>query len=425
MHDVVVVGAGSAGCVLAERLSRDPDRSVLLLERGPGWPYAEVTDLYHLPVGADAATVGRTVSYPVSPPDLAVVRGHGIGGSAAVNGAYFLRWHRDDFVSWEHPIADIEAAYAEVESVMSASPFADDELPDAARAFEQWWGALLPTRPVGERWPAVGVNRIHSNSTCEAAGGRRVTTAEAFLRPALWRPNLTVRTSTTVTALESKGDRVLGVRCDTESIRCDEVVLCAGTLGTAAILFASGLATGPLRVVEHREMLVHYRLRHSPGRPTPLLPTVAHTASGCEIRCYGGDFADYIDGVPPLGPAIGVAAMSPGTPGTLVWDGATLTVDLGSAPDLPARLAPELDQVQDMLNSGDFRGIIEPGSVRVDPVVRTSQHASGSLPMGDRTDRFGALDGVHGLRIVDGSILPPGGRSGPHATTVMVAALSS
>jgi choline dehydrogenase-like flavoprotein len=117
--------------------------------------------------------------------------------------------------------------------------------------------------------------------------------------------------------------------------------------------------------------------------------------------------------------------MSPGTPGTLVWDGATLTVDLGSAPDLPARLAPELDQVQDMLNSGDFRGIIEPGSVRVDPVVRTSQHASGSLPMGDRTDRFGALDGVHGLRIVDGSILPPGGRSGPHATTVMVAALSS
>jgi hypothetical protein len=185
MHDVVVVGAGSAGCVLAERLSRDPDRSVLLLERGPGWPYAEVTDLYHLPVGADAATVGRTVSYPVSPPDLAVVRGHGIGGSAAVNGAYFLRWHRDDFVSWEHPIADIEAAYAEVESVMSASPFADDELPDAARAFEQWWGALLPTRPVGERWPAVGVNRIHSNSIRDAAGGRRVTTAEAFLRPAL------------------------------------------------------------------------------------------------------------------------------------------------------------------------------------------------------------------------------------------------
>ena len=131
----------------------------------------------------------------VSPPDLAVVRGHGDRGSAAVNGAYFLRWHRDDFVSWEHPIADIEAAYAEVESLMSAGVFRRRRTPDAA-GLSNNGGALLPTRPVGERWPTRRVNRILQQHS--RRGGRTpVTTAEAFLRPALGRPNLTVRTSTT------------------------------------------------------------------------------------------------------------------------------------------------------------------------------------------------------------------------------------
>ena len=225
-----------------------------------------------------------------------------------------------------------------------------------------------------------------------------------------------------MTALESKGDRVLGVRCDTESIRCDEVVLCAGTPRNCGDRFASGLATGPLRVVEHREMLVHYRLRHSPGRPT-VAPNggTPHLV----VRSAGGRrFCRLHRRCPTTRTGHRGGRHVPGTPGTLVWDGATLTVDLGSAPDLPApgpRTRPGPGHAE-------FRGL--PGHHRTDrcardPVVRTSQHASGSLPMGDRTDRFGALDGVHGLRIVDGSILPPGGRSGPHATTVMVAALSS
>jgi choline dehydrogenase len=436
VHDVVIVGAGSAGCVLAERLSRHPDRSVLLLERGPGWPGTEVTDLYHLPVGADAARLGRTVGYPVRPDGSTVVRGNGIGGSAAVNGAYFLRWHRDDFRSWEHTLADIDAAYRDVESAMSVSAFRDDELTDTTHAFEQWFGPVAGGRssvdagrgPAGRegidsRWPRVGVNRVRSNSIRDACGGRRVTSAEAILRPALDRSNLTVRIGAEVTALERSGDRVTGVRCGAEVIGCGEVVLCAGTLGTASLLFGSGFAAGSLRIDEHREILVHYQPTTPAECPVPLLPSVAHTESGVEIRCYGGDFADYIDGVPRVGPAMGVAAMSPATSGELRWDGIGLTVDLGAAPDLPARLGPELDQVRDMLHSAAFRGLVVPSSVRVDPVVRTSQHAFGSLPMGERTDRFGVVEGARGLRVVDGSILPVGGRSGPHATITMLAGL--
>ena len=76
-----------------------------------------------------------------------------------------------------------------------------------------------------------------------------------------------------------------------------------------------------------------------------------------------------------------------------------------------------------MLASPVFNALVDAESIRIDPVLRTSQHAWGSMPMGDRTDWLGGVRGVRHLRIVDGSILPTSGRSGPHATTMMVAAV--
>ena len=148
--DVVIVGAGSAGCVLAERLSRDPGREVVLLERGPDrWPGPEELDLARLPIGDDSR---HAVRHDTDLPGLAAARGSAIGGSSAVNGAYFLRWHRDDFASWPRgwDLDRIESAYDELDGpggTMGVSPVADDKLGDAGESFERYWACLLYTSP--------------------------------------------------------------------------------------------------------------------------------------------------------------------------------------------------------------------------------------------------------------------------------------
>nr|WP_307190329.1 mycofactocin system GMC family oxidoreductase MftG [Gordonia desulfuricans] len=419
-----MVGAGSAGSVLADALTRGGTRTVLLLEQGPGWPDDAVRSLQRLPIGS-----GEPHATPVPEASgLPVVRGRGLGGSSAVNGAYFLRRHRDDFDDWPAgwDLDTVEAAYAELDGPhgrMSASPFGDDELGDTAIAFESFWRTRIPVRPPGDPWPIVGLNRVVSNRR----DGLRMTSAEAFLRPAIGRPGLTVRTGVTVGEVLVVDGRVTGVRTASGDIACGEVILCAGTLGTAGILLRSGGLSVPrtLGVGEHREILVGYRRRQetSAADLPALLQSVVHTESGVEIRCYSDDFGRYIGGVSGRRPVIGVCGMRPAGTGQVFLDD---TGEVRLHLDDPERvvlqtLSAIADDVRDMLASSEFAGIVESGSIMIDPTVGTSQHAWGTMPMGVATDGAGVVDGVRGLRIVDGSILPGDGRSGPHATTMMVA----
>lgn len=418
--DVVVVGAGSAGCVVAERLSRNPDRSVLLLERGPvQWPSDADRELSSLPISPGAA---HAVTIPEAA-GLGVIRGRGFGGSSSVNGGYFLRWHAEDFAGWPTgwELADIARWYGRLDApggTMSVSAFGDAELAEVSVRFERYWGERLPVRALDDPWPIVGVNRVRSNRV----GTLRMTAAEAYLRDVLSREQLIVEPLADVDELVRNGRTVTGVRVGAHEITCGEVILCAGTLGTAAILLRSGLDAvipdGQLTVREHREILVHYRSR-LPYLAAPLLQTVVHAAGDLEIRCYNGDMADYIAGVPRVGPAIGVASMRPGGPGEVRLKGRGVLVDLGDGAGVDFGSGP--DDVVEMLGSGAFADVVEPGSVTVDPVVRNSQHAWGSMQMGRATDWLGGVQGLRGLRIVDGSILPTAGRSGPHATTMMMA----
>ncbi|MEP9393558.1 MULTISPECIES: mycofactocin system GMC family oxidoreductase MftG [Gordonia] len=421
--DVVIVGAGSAGCVLADKLSRDGARSVLLLEQGPGWPDDSIRDLRRLPIGADsiyATTLPEALGH-------VVVRGRGLGGSSVVNGGYFLRWHDTDFASWPSGwgLAEVEAAYRELDDPggrMSVRPAADGELSAAARAFERYWASRVPTRDPVQRWPIVGLNRVLGNQV----DGLRMTAAEAYLRAAIGRPNLTVRTDAHVEDLAVSGRRIIGVRVGGEAVRCDEVILCAGTLGTAGLLLRSqpqvfGVGDSA-RIGEHREVLVGYG-RTDAEDLTPLLQTVVHTESGIEIRCYSDDFDRYVTGGRGGRPVVGVCSMlHSGTGSVVTASGGGVEVILDPPlTDDAARMWSVADDVVDMLSSKEFDDLVDPGSIVIDPVVRTSQHAWGSMPMGDAVDWLGGVQGVKGLRIVDGSILPSPGRSGPHATIMMMA----
>ncbi|GAC47241.1 mycofactocin system GMC family oxidoreductase MftG [Gordonia aichiensis] len=417
--DAVIVGAGSAGCVLAERLSRDDERSVLLLEQGSGnRPDAHTLDLGTLPIsdGEPYVTHYRGSSA------LSIVRGRGLGGSSTVNGAYFMRWHRDDFDSWrgQWTLGAIDKAYAEIEQRMEAAPYRDLDLADTAIAFEKYWGTVYSSRNIDDPWPTVGVNRVRSNSV----DGRRRTAADAYLRSHLDRRNLRVRSGARVEKVVLAGGRAHGVVCNGEKIRAGEVILCAGTLGTTELLLRSQIAGGRIEVHEHREVLVGYRRREQITRG-PLLPTVVHTDDGLEIRCYRDDFARYIRGLGQSGPAVGIAAMRPAAPGSVYLDSSGGLVVRLEPPDdeVRDRLSRTADEVVEMLGSPMFSDMVESGSVGIDPVLRTSQHAWGSMPMGERTDWLGGVLGIQNLRIVDGSILPTAGRSGPHATTMMVAAV--
>ncbi|MCF8609795.1 mycofactocin system GMC family oxidoreductase MftG [Gordonia sp. HY285] len=396
--DVVIVGAGSAGCVLAERLSRDPSRAVTVLERGPRGPFAAPLD--RLPIDSpDRATpIVERGGRPV-------VRGSGVGGSSAINGAYFLRGHRDDYRSWPWSGDEVDSAFDAAAASMRATPFADDELGVLARTFEAACGGPVNTGP----WPSDGLNRVWSN---RVDGAR--WTAGHVLSAAAGRPGLTIRPGVDVVALETSGDEVVGVRVATgELIEAGEVIVCAGTLGTARLVAP---LVGPLPVHEHAERIVRFTPRTALRAPA-LLQTVLHV-DGLEIRAYGDDFAAFTS-LEPTGAPIGVADMA-GTSG--VVDGES--IDLG-VPDAASseRMSRGVRRVVDMLEGRTFADLVEPGSVRVDPVIGLSQHAWGSLPAGEATDADGRVQGWRGLRVVDGSILPGPLHSGPHASIVMLAVL--
>ncbi|MGJ0117725.1 mycofactocin system GMC family oxidoreductase MftG [Williamsia sp. MIQD14] len=424
---VVVVGAGSCGCVVAERLSRVDDVVVTLIEAGRDRPGDEDLRRDRLPVGPDAPRVRRHSTVD----GLDLVRGRGVGGSSVVNGGYFLRGHRTDLDGWDRRWWDadtVERFHRTLDGggtggVMSVRRVDDADLHPRAVAFENHWEAL-GYDVVDAVWPTVGINRIRMNADAAA----RVSADRAFLTDAVRaRSSLRIVADTTVDEVVLSGGVARGVRAGGDTLAADEVILCAGTLASAALLARSdGWSTSTFPLSEHREILLRYRDRSGvPGGAAgvPLLPTVLHTEDGVEIRCYNSDFADHIDGVPRSGPAVGVAGMVPGASGHLTMDaGGTVTLDVGGTQVATDAMRRWSHRVVDMLESSDHADLVEAGSVSIDPVLATSHHAWGTLPMGAATDALGGVIGVEGLRVVDGSILPTALSSGPHATTMMMAA---
>ncbi|WP_433286641.1 GMC family oxidoreductase [Pseudonocardia sp. CA-142604] len=258
---MVIVGAGTAGCVLASRLTEDAGTRVLLVEAGNRDPLPAAADPQAWPslAGSSMDWGDVAVSAPGSP-RVRLPRGRGVGGSSAINAMSFIRGHRESYDAWVAAGAkgwgfdDLLPYFKRSEHVEGRDPAVRGN----GGPLRLW--RVAPPHPLSETMleaarqvghPLVddidsGVQEGFGWAEFTILDGRRQSAADAYLRPALQRPNLDVVTDALVHRLLFSGERCTGleyeVGSEVVSVTCDrDVVLAAGAIGSPQLLMRSGI----------------------------------------------------------------------------------------------------------------------------------------------------------------------------------------
>jgi choline dehydrogenase len=502
-YDVIVVGAGSAGAIVASRLSEDPARSVLLLEAGPDyagldtlpskvrWGYTTAADM--TPSDHDWGFVGTAT--PVAGP-LGVFRGKVVGGSSATNGQIFLRGIPEDYDAWAAAGNDLWSfervlpyfRRLERDLDFGDRPYHGADGPIPVRRFrrDEW---LPPQVAFVEACHDLGFAECPDLNTPEAEGvgpiplnnyeGIRWGTHLGYVDPARHRLNLTIRSRCFVQHVLFDGRRAVGLAISTggerHTVHGDEIVLCAGAVGSPQLLLLSGVGPADqLRAagvpVTHELPGVGQNLRDHPhvgaawrpklGYPMhPDLPryqvALRSTAPGSKLRndlqilmvSYATGRVDRGgDGRTPVGivlqpvlnlavgqgeirlrsedpwvqPSIDLNMLAVASDRQRLSDGLRLAVRLGQHPAFAGILGDRIVPSDKLLDSdaalAEWMG----------REVTHTNHLSGTCKMGPAADPLAVVDqrgrvhGIEGLRVADCSVMPDCVRANTNATAMMI-----
>lgn len=262
--DYVIIGAGSAGCTLANRLSADPDIRVLVLEAG-GW---DRHPLVKLPLGWGRVLADRLYDwgYDAEPQDtmagrrIECARGKVVGGSSTINAMAYVRGNRGDYARWasyglrDWSYQDVLPYFRKQESWEGgASAYRGGDGPLTTRK-SRYEDPLADAYLQAAAGSGYTLNDDYNGETQDGFArmqmtirrGRRDSAATAYLHPILWRKNLAVQVRSCVTRIVMEGTRAVGVEYLTHGRRASahadrEVILCAGAINSPQVLMLSGI----------------------------------------------------------------------------------------------------------------------------------------------------------------------------------------